>query len=818
MANEYRSLVIHQGVQKRIPDGQALDVGSVGIVAMNDEVVQKLQIGHADNVNEKPIELLGSAHFKKNVKIDGELTVVGDTSIVDTLVSQTIFEQNVTFGDNAADWMKVIGIADFDGSIDADVSKLSAYSSGGILLHTGMAAVPALEPTDLSIQVQADDDINLRSGGAASFKAAQGTLAIDAEAGQLDLDGATVDMMSDGVLGITAAGQMTVNAQGGLDENVTGAHTFDASSSVETLANTKTINALGSISLSADDDSSFKTTSGFLAIDAEAGQLDLDGNTGVTIDSATGGVSIDAAAASNFSTSAGDLAVSAAALLDLDGANVEIDASGYVSVEAAGNSDFTVTGENKQLLLTSTGVGGLLSASATQTASIRGGSLVQAFTDTAADATRAQLKLDSVGESILWSKQDQNLALKAQGTGQLSADGKDVFATAGAGYMQLQSGSPTAAAQPTQAAGNIVLWADQDLRAAVDNAIDLKSVDASAWEVSNGDLDLKATAKKLRLSTGAHAPVQTEADLDIVLAADNNVIADADNMFFLRSGSEFKAESAALMEVKAAGLMTLDADAGMSMDIEGDLNITVDPLDASGGDFSLDVSRDILKQVGGQVSIFAGNDDEGYFHVAAGKRAADVWAAPNPGEIELRAQMDMRLRAAGDLRMEVGSTKDVILDDSSAGVFDENNEVGHARIRNVKDPTHAQDAVTKKYMEENGGGTVKLIAFEALAKGDLVALESTAGKVQKADAASNDYLFGIATHAADADGEILVRMLGKFDLGAAHGQTPGTPFYMDANGAASATAPSAEGSSVQRAGLYLAGNEVLMLIGEPVIL
>lgn len=809
MAQEYRPLVILDGHQRRIPDDQPLDVGNKGIVAKDDGAVVKLEIGHTDNKlladgsdpASNHIEFLGGTKFNNDVLIQGELRVIGDSFAVDTMVTETIFEQSVVFGNETTDSVQIVGIADFDGSIDADVSKLSAYSAGGILLHTGAAADTSLEPQGSGIHIEAENFVDVVAGNAGSFKATSGNLVFDAEQGLLDLDGLTVHMQSDGILDIASAGNMSLASQGTLAESATGAHTLSALSSTETISNEKKIVSTN-FWIEGEDESTIFTTGG------------------------------------------ADLIVTADGLLDLNGNTVQMDSVGLMHLGAGANAEWLVTGN---LNLEATGA--LTGKAVAGPINLLSGPLQAA----PVTATPGELAAGSDAKMTFRSGADMELDANAQLVGHSQTQFIEFYARAAA--------DSAAAWAAHRIQGNVLLDADKDLRAKADESVAIQAGSSASFEAFSGNMVISGDDGYVQISgtkTGGTAvsPSFALSPADLFASSENNVQVAAQNNMYMKTDAglmdlfaktSFKAAAEAALDLdagaaltaKAAGLMKLDADASLEADVEGGLTITVDS-DGAGnaGDVLLDVNYDVAKTQGGNVSIHAGNDDKGYFRVAAGERVAGTWAAPNDGEIELRAQMDMRLRAAGDLRMEVGSTKDVILDDSSAGIFDEDNEIGHARIRNVKDPTHAQDVVTKKYMEENGGGTVKLLAHEALAKGDLVAL-NVSGKVEKASAAPNagDYVFGIATHAAaQADDEILVRMLGKFNTGIAVGTGAGElnfaatdigkPLYLDASasGGLTLSAPQNEGEMVQRVAFYLGQDSVdskavvLMMIGEPVIL
>jgi len=867
MANEFRALVIHQGVQKRIPDEQALDVGSIGIVAMDDDVVQKLQIGSADNKlladgsdpASNHIEFLGGAKFNSDVLIQGELRVVGDTITAETMVTQTIFEQSVQFGDQYASDSAV-----FRSAIDADARHVELTAVGGLASNRVLSEVLTAEVVGTVQDLPAGGD-----AGVLYFAEREGTyhmynegtsawaLATEEEKGQfrsflqmegddgevqlksralLDVEGNSIDIDSDTTLEIDSkASSHLIMTADNADARVL---------AIKALNNGA---GEGQLQLDAQGASHFKTSVGNLALDSEAADLLLDAGSDILAQADAGYIQLKSGSPTSVVpvSSAGDVILHAKtnilehadqSIVSRAGADLLGSAAAGV-VELAAHAGATLA----------TGI----------TDPLTQGQIWLSSVDKFTGLSGAELELQGTESShfkVVSSSADaQNLTLQASNAGagdaSISMSAKsDVLAEATNGYFQLKAGAPTNSLPP-DADGDIRLHAANDLRAVVDNAIALEAQHASKFEAlgATGSLNLRAAQKQLAVWTGDTlaypATIGAVNDKDVVLSADKNLLMrsannayvqsvglmdiDVDKDLKIVSGAAADGTSPSLSMQSVGGLMKFDADQSMEMDIEGDLTITVDPRDptvdgsAIEGNISITATyvNGAKTQSGGQFDIVAGNDDNGHFFVAAGSRDVAGWQAgadaTGAGQIQLRSQMAMRLRSGDDMRLEVGGTNHVILGDGS---FDENNELGHAKIRNVKDPTHAQDVVTKKYMEENGGGTVKLIAFEALAKGDLVALEAAGGKVQKADAASNDYLFGIATHAADADGEILVRMLGKFDLGSPHSGTPGTPFYMGADGARVATAPTEEGSSVQRAGLFLAGNEVLMLIGEPVIL
>ena len=80
------------------------------------------------------------------------------------------------------------------------------------------------------------------------------------------------------------------------------------------------------------DAGSLKTSAGNLTVDSEAGNLVLDGHTGVDIDATNSGkVSIDGAGGI-------DIGVASDVAIDIDSSTLDIDASGNVTIDASGGS------------------------------------------------------------------------------------------------------------------------------------------------------------------------------------------------------------------------------------------------------------------------------------------------------------------------------------------------------------------------------------------------------------------------------------------------------------------------------------------------
>lgn len=763
-----RPLVLDGGQQKQIRDADLLDVGS-GIEARNwksdgSYETVTLQIGSsantvvADNngaydpLASKPIQFMGGVKFDRDVLIDGELRVKGGAFSTDTMVTQTIFNENVVFGDEATDVVQVIGKADFDGSIDGDVTDYDMQSSGAAKLQAGT---------------------------------------------NLDLDGATVNLDSADSLDILAVGAASLGAAS-MDETIVGAKSLVADSLAETLAGAHTMSALSSV-------------------ETLGGKTITTSNQPIVLTAASTG-------------------------LDFDGGVVNADASGAMHLGAGANSEWIVTGQldltpSVKLVATSPDIqlvgamdfdGTIDHDGASFDSHVTGQFKAKADVDVLLDAPLLDLDgaLDHDGASFDSLVSGAWKAESSAGT----------FTAKSNGQMTLESANGLTAKSGAVDGRHLVLMSNGGAPGGA----------FSSSQSATGQDIIASARQDLLMEAGGHAK----------MAAPTGILLDSEGTLDLQAAGAVVMDFESTFQIDAEGDFNFDAK-DMDIDAVGDINIdaTVDNVAKDGGDIRIAANYDALEALGGQIDLLAGQA----FNASSGNNQAMLLTASGNlsggsvnGDVLFTADTDnaanarlqlykaaaSRLTAndGQDLHLGANGQNDLVL--KSAGNFelrvDNAGDPVH-QIKEVKDPTDDQDAVTKKYMEENGGGTAKLTIAAAevatMAVGDLVSLNSSGEVIQASGkstqaASGRHYAIGFVTKIENSN-EALVRMLGKYELPAAHSVPAGQPIYMtddvfvNATGGAgkiSATAPSGEGDMVQRVGFSLGGSLLLVAIGEPVIL
>lgn len=237
-----------------------------------------------------------------------------------------------------------------------ELSSFSAYSSAGMTLQARTSSSLILTASSASDQTLTVTSTNAGAGAANLAINVDDTATLDANSISLDADAAsnftvtgndlTLSTATSGTLALTSAALVDINAGANLDIDVTGTYDMLATSTFA-IAGTgnSTVGATsGNLTLST-------TTSGNI-VAAAAGNVDVDG-ADVTID-AVNAFSIDAAAgASNVTvTSAnltlstatsGDVIVAAADNVDVDGTAITIDATSTLSIDSADTTNLTMT-------------------------------------------------------------------------------------------------------------------------------------------------------------------------------------------------------------------------------------------------------------------------------------------------------------------------------------------------------------------------------------------------------------------------------------------------------------------------------------------
>lgn len=873
-----RPLVLDGGVQKQIRDTDVLDVGA-GIEARNWKLdgtyeAVKLSIGSADNAFAKDgandaltaasphIDLLGDVRFARDVVIDGELRVKGAQNLVENFVTQTIFEQSVVFGDQAGDSAQFIGLANFDGSIDADVTAMNIRSSG-------VAVIGATDAADIPQDAMTFANANsLVLFGKASLHGVSPTIDLDGSAG-ISLDS------SAGAVNLTALNSSTYQVTGNakalkldavglgskiwlngsiLDLDSAGVITLDSGSSIQANAAEASYLKVSSYSdsktyfanLDNQDIGLFAQTKLFLGSDDDMsahtkGDLRMEADDQVFVQAGTyaGQTALEQGAGADalvmsaqgkaFLASTDDLRMASA-----DQVFVQAGAyAGQATLESALTGDeLVMTSQTKAYLAAGSAIDALAPAISESASNgnfvMRASTTATAAASLADAATLGQVHLASTNKMVLDSKAaleieadaashikvaDGTLLIDAEGVD--AADRLDMHA---GGIARLRAGDAGIFSAGTEQAGQVQIRAQHALRGFSSQYIDFASGEYQHLS-ANGSASWVMLGSEADVTTVKASPIASLSDPFLALLDDATS--------YLQSAAtedlELRTHSGDLRIISQVGL---DAN---SNNVGGDLLIEAKHV-ANGKPGS-----------GGELRIIAGDNHltdgvSGFLFLSSGVKEADRESL-TLGDIAVQARnalrlhadtADMSMVAGGDLKVALGTGKHFIMQKSDGSAPDLNTPADAAfHIRNVKDPEKDQDVVTKKYMEENGGGTAKLTIAPGevgtVAVDDLVSLNSDGQVIQASGAAADTarhYAIGFVTKIENSN-EALVRMLGKYELAANHNITAGQPVYMAGTSGdivAAASAPSAEGSMVQRVGFSLGGKLVLVAIGEPVIL
>jgi hypothetical protein len=223
----------------------------------------------------------------------GYLAVSGDTTI----------GGNITFGDANTDFVS------FSADIDSNLIPNSddTYDIG--------SATQAWQ--DLFLE----GDITLTDAGKVVTTA--GNLTVDSEAATLVLDGHTgVDIDA------SNSGKVSIDGAGGIDIGVAADVAIDIDSAALDIdaSGAITVDGTSTFSVDVDGATNINTSVGNITVDSEAGNLVLDGHTGVDIDASNSGkVAIDGAGGI-------DIGVAADVAIDVDSSTFDLDASGALTM------------------------------------------------------------------------------------------------------------------------------------------------------------------------------------------------------------------------------------------------------------------------------------------------------------------------------------------------------------------------------------------------------------------------------------------------------------------------------------------------------
>ena len=424
---------------------------------------------------------------------------------------------------------------------------------------------------DTGLLLNAARELQFRDSGLKIHSSANGQLDIDAD-GEIEIAAPTLDLDASTALNVSGAaltfvgGAYSLTGNSTFDVDVDGALTLDGGSitiggdsdvAVDVDASTLTIDAASTAALRA---------AGALTISGSA--LDIDAAGGAANIDATGAISLDAGAASNFTVSSGDLSLiadadnakvtirsdvtgsavaihldgnaGAGAIVDIDGGDVDIDATDAVtidgtsiSLDSAESSNFGIaanasSAQTLTLSATNSGSGkGNITATADGTLSLQGESGINIGTtsDAAVDFDSAAFDLDASGALSI----DTTSTAALRSAGALTVSGSAVTINARTGVLDID------------AVGAITIDSD-DTSNGVKIATDLSGVPVTIGHGTSevtisdnltvtGDLTVNGT------NTVVNSTVTTIDDPLIVLGKDNPGTAKDLGIIFEQSGS-----------------------------------------------------------------------------------------------------------------------------------------------------------------------------------------------------------------------------------------------------------------------------------------
>ena len=277
---------------------------------------------------------------------------------------------NITYVCTATDTFTGLssGNPDFEGVYGTDADNTLTASSTFDIDATGAVGIDSdagLTLGGTTIGITADggalaitgdgtNDIDISNAGAA-IDMDSASFALDTTAG-ISLDGAAASNFTTSSGALTLDGSGGVNVQGnGSEVDITTTNLLDLNSGIFTLdGSTVSIDGTDATNLTMTANAGVAKVLTIQATNAGAGTGDLDINVddAITIDSASGGISIDAAAASNFTTSSGQLTLSGATGAVISGNSAEIDVNGSITID--GNNGVNIQGNGSEVDVTTT--------------------------------------------------------------------------------------------------------------------------------------------------------------------------------------------------------------------------------------------------------------------------------------------------------------------------------------------------------------------------------------------------------------------------------------------------------------------------------
>ena len=465
----------------------ALTIDSAGVLTMDTDGTDAINLGTesaaktitigADastqvDINALDIQLdAGSGGYDIDGAGNSTITTSGTgTLTIDSagaLVIDTDGTDSISIGTEAA--AKTITVGN-DASTKVDLNALAieldsagtivANSAGAMTLDAAAASNFTVAGANLDLKTTTSGDVNVSA------------------AGNLDLDGATVDIDSAAGLSLdagaasnftTSAGALTLNGAGGLSLQ-------DGTATLSLASAALTSSSLASAALAPSG--AFDVDAGAaMTLDAASFTVGGDGDTGAIAMTATSAAMTLTAAGINLAGGSSEIDITTTGALDANVGSVDIDSSAGVaidgttmSLDATDDSNFTVTGSGKDLVLAAAGGG----AQKLQLDSAGTGSDAIDIS-----ATAGGIDVDAAGA----------LDLASVGNASLTSSGGTVSINDAAGSIEMASGAVSTtgvASFDLQPSGAF------DVAAGAESTLSVGSADLNLKTTTSGNIELEA--------------------------------------------------------------------------------------------------------------------------------------------------------------------------------------------------------------------------------------------------------------------------------------------------------------------------------------
>ena len=239
---------------------------------------------------------------------------------------------------------------DITGAITINGESTTAISSSGALSLNSETGINIGTTTDKPIDIDAStldidasgaitidgtSTLSIDVDGTTNLNTSVGNIEINSEAGSLTLDGHTgVDIDA------SNSGKVTIDGADGIDIGVAVDKPIDIDSTTLDIdaSGAITIDGTSTVSIDGAGATNLTTSAGNITVDSAAGNLILDGHTGVDIDASNSGkVAIDGAGGI-------DIGVAADVAIDIDSSTLDIDASGAITINGESSTHISSSG------------------------------------------------------------------------------------------------------------------------------------------------------------------------------------------------------------------------------------------------------------------------------------------------------------------------------------------------------------------------------------------------------------------------------------------------------------------------------------------